>query len=213
MRKSITLLAIAILVIDVLVLGISFFQQAGKLTLAGANITVLEGQVSALTEEAAALQQDVSNLQTSINESAAKSTTLQGALTESQANTTALQDALNQVNAGVISAQAGNNLPPPAPAFDPAAPAAFVVSDLKINETLIQPWDIGTVTVMVTNTGGQTGNYTVVLTLNGQIWATKSVTVAPGKSEYAIFGVQPNKEVHAILSVGNMTVEADWLTH
>ena len=64
----------------------------------------------------------------------------------------------------------------------PTGPAVFVTSDLKINEDILQPDDTGTVSVTVTNIGGETGTYQVVLKVNGETFATKSVTIDGGKS-------------------------------
>jgi hypothetical protein len=216
MIKSIALLVIAILIIDVAVLSVFFFQQSGKLNTAGANITGLEAQASTLVGEATALRNSISSLQASISASVAKVTALQASLKESDGNATALQAALNQLNTYISNLNdMQTNLPPPPPpiVFNATGPAAFVVTDLKINETLIQPWDVGTVSVNVTNTGGQTGTYQVVLKLNGEVFATKPVTLDGGKSVFINFGVKPPKEMHAVITIDNLTVEADWLTH
>lgn len=213
MLKSIALLAIAILIIDAAVMGVAAVQQAGKLADAGANITSLEDQISTFTGEAASLQRDISSLQASIHDSDAAAAALQGLVTESEAKSAALRDALNKVNTDLLKAEQGIYSPPAAPVFNPTGPAAFVVTDLKINETLLQPADIGTVSVNVTNTGGQTGTYLVVLKLNGEMFATQSVTLDGGKSEVLVFGVRPPKEMHAVITVDNLTVEADWQVH
>lgn len=201
MLKSIALLVIAILLINVVVIGISLIQQTGKVSQAGANVASLESKVSGLTGDITALQRNISSLQASITESEAKSATL--------------QTALNKANADLLNTLRGNLPPPPSPTppVNPTGPAAFVTSDLKINEILLQPADTATVTVTVTNTGGQTGTYQVVLKVNGATFATKPVTLDGGKNEVVIFGINPGKELKAIITVDNLSVEALWEIH
>lgn len=199
MMKSIALLVIAILVINIVVIVISLMQQTGKLTEASANIVSLESEVSNLTGEITALRRNISSLQASITESEAKSITL--------------QTALNKANTDLLKAQGEINLQPPTPPVNPTGPAAFVTSDLKINENHLQPADTATVSVTVSNTGGQTGTYQVVLKVNGETFATKSVTLDGGKSAVVDFGIKPDKELKATISVGNLSVEALWEVH
>ena len=199
MLKSIAVLVIAILLINIVVIGISLIQQTGKLNEAGANVTSLESKVSGLTGEITALRSNISGLQASI--------------TDSEAKSAALQAALNKANNDLLIVLGGGILPPPTPPVIPTGPAAFVTSDLKINEILLQPADIATVSVTVTNTGAETGTYPVVLKLNGATFATKSVTLDGGKNEVVTFGINPGKEMKAIITVDNLSVEALWEVH
>lgn len=199
MLKSIALLVIAILLINVVVIGISLIQQTGKVTAAGADIVSLESKVSTLTGEITALQRNISSLQASI--------------TESEAKSAILQTALDKVNTDILNSPGGKILSRPTPPVNPTGPAVFVTSDLKINEILLQPADTATVSVMVTNTGGQTGTYPVVLKVNGATFDTKSVTLDGGKSTVVIFGINPGKEMKATISVDNLSIEALWEAH
>lgn len=202
MLKSIVVLVIAILLLNVVVIGISLIQETGKLNEAGANLTSLEIKVSDLTGEITALRSNISGLQARI--------------TDSEAKSAALQTELNKVNTDLLNALRGINLPPlppPTPPVNPTGPAAFVTSDLKINEIHLQPADIATVSVTVTNTGAETGTYPVVLKLNGATFATKSVTLDGGKNEVVVFGINPGKEMKAIITIDNLTVEALWEVH
>ncbi len=105
--------------------------------------------------------------------------------------------------------------PPTTPPANPTGPAKFVTSDMKISETHLQPADTATVSVVVTNTGGETGTYPVVLKVNGATFATKSVTLAGGKSETVSFGVKPEgeKELKATITIDALSVEALWEIH
>ena len=80
MMKSIALLIISILVIDVVVIAILYMQQTSKLTEARTNIISLERKVSTLTGDVETLRRDVSNMQAKLTESDAKAVTLQTAL-------------------------------------------------------------------------------------------------------------------------------------
>ncbi len=70
-------------------------------------------------------------------------------------------------------------LPPPPP---PPAPAKFTVSDLVVTPGTCKPDEEVTIAATVSNTGGSSGQYEVVLTINGVKEATKSVTLSPGTS-------------------------------
>ena len=69
------------------------------------------------------------------------------------------------------------------------APAAFSVTNLSIQPTQVQPKGVVTITVLVSNTGGTEGSYTVVLNINDIKEAEKSVALGAGKSEEASFSV------------------------
>jgi len=76
---------------------------------------------------------------------------------------------------------------PPVP--PPPAPAAFSVMNLSIQPAQVQPKEAVTITMLVANTGGSEGNYTVVLKVNGAKEAEKSVTLGVGKSQEVSFSV------------------------
>ncbi len=199
MLKSISVLVIAILLINVAVIGISLIQQTGKVNQAGASVASLEIKVSDLTGGITALRNNMFSLQASIAESEAKSA--------------ALQAELNKVNTDILNALRGINFPPPTPLVNPTGPAAFVTRDLKVNENHLQPADTATVTVTVTNTGAQTGTYQVVLKVNGETFAAKSVSLDGGKSTTVDFGIKPDKELKAKITIDNLSVDALWEVH
>jgi hypothetical protein len=74
---------------------------------------------------------------------------------------------------------------PPAP----PSPAAFSVSNLSVNPTEVQPNEVVTITVSVSNTGGMEGSHTLVLKINGVKEAEKTIAAAPGSSETFSFTV------------------------
>jgi len=73
---------------------------------------------------------------------------------------------------------------PPAP-----APAAFSVSNLSVQPAEIQPEEVVTIMVLIANTGGTEGSYSVVLKINDAKEAEKRVTIAAGKSRDVSFTV------------------------
>jgi len=88
-------------------------------------------------------------------------------------------------------------VPPP-----PPAPAAFSVTNLSIQPTEAQPKEPVSITMLVANTGGTEGSYSVVLKINGVKEAEKSVTVAAGSRQTVTFSVIREK-------AGGYTVTAD----
>jgi hypothetical protein len=77
----------------------------------------------------------------------------------------------------------------------PTQPAHFVPSgptmehsDKKISAFVTKTWESVTITANIANDGGQSGNYTVVLKLNGQtVDTTKTVTIGAGQSKQVSF--------------------------
>ena len=74
--------------------------------------------------------------------------------------------------------------PPPLP-----VPAAFLVSNLSVRPMEVQPEETVTIAVLLANTGGMEGSYTVVLKINGVKEIEKSVTVAAGESQVISFSM------------------------
>jgi len=76
------------------------------------------------------------------------------------------------------------------PVVVPPEPAAFSVSYLSVSPRLeVEPGETVTITVMVANTGGESGSYTVVLKIDGVKEADETVTVAAGDSQDVSFSV------------------------
>jgi len=72
----------------------------------------------------------------------------------------------------------------------PPAPAAFSVSYLSVSPRLeVEPGETVAITVLVANTGGESGSYTVVLKIDGVKEAEETVTVAAGESQDVSFSL------------------------
>jgi hypothetical protein len=86
----------------------------------------------------------------------------------------------------------------------PLAPAAFSLSNLSIQPTQVQPNQTVTITASVANSGGIEGSHTVVLQINGEKEAERTITVAAGKSQVVTFTLVKEK-------AGSYTVALDGL--
>lgn len=85
------------------------------------------------------------------------------------------------------------------------APAAFTVSKLFMSPTEVDIGQSVTISVIVTNTGGQTGTYKAVFKVNGAVEASEKVTVSAGASKKVTFSTAKN-------TAGSYSVEVDGLT-
>jgi len=85
------------------------------------------------------------------------------------------------------------------------APAAFSVSHLSISRLEVEPGESLTITVLVANTGGESGSYTVVLKIDGIKEAEETVTIAAGESLDVSFSVTKEE-------AGSYTVTVDGLS-
>jgi hypothetical protein len=85
------------------------------------------------------------------------------------------------------------------------APAAFSITNLSIQPTQVQPKEVVTITVLVSNTGGTEGSYTVVLKINGVKEAEKTVALDAGKSQEVSFSITREK-------AGSYSVTVDGLS-
>jgi len=70
-----------------------------------------------------------------------------------------------------------------------AQPASFQVVSLGVTPEQVQVGEEATVIAQVINTGGLAGNYTAELSINGEIAATKTVTIQPEKIARITFNV------------------------
>ncbi|MFC1487078.1 CARDB domain-containing protein [Thermoproteota archaeon] len=86
--------------------------------------------------------------------------------------------------------------------FPLTQPANFEISDLLITSTEAEPGEEVTISVTITNVGGKVGSYTIPLTIDQTLEATKTVTLEKGESTTAEFKV--TKE-----TLGTYNVEVD----
>ncbi|MBA7699580.1 hypothetical protein ES703_108278 [subsurface metagenome] len=91
------------------------------------------------------------------------------------------------------------------PVVVPPEPAAFSVSSLAVEPTGVKPGEAVTVSILVANTGGESGSYTVVLKIDGVKEAEETVTIAAGESQDVSFSVTREDP-------GNYTVDVDGLS-
>jgi hypothetical protein len=78
-------------------------------------------------------------------------------------------------------------------------PATFQISSLGISPTKVEIGNVVNLTILVTNTGGQSASYQVILKINGVAEATKEVILDAGASEQVSFTT--SKEVAGTYSV------------
>jgi len=106
--------------------------------------------------------------------------------------------------------------PPPPPAV-PAPPAAFDLSNLSITSSFSKVWGLltflvksgeeVTITVDVTNDGGQEGSYDALLKLNGVTQQTKTVTLGAGQHQKIAFTVTESEPGRYVVQIGDLSGE------
>ena len=91
--------------------------------------------------------------------------------------------------------------------------AAFTSSTLSISPSAVYMGETVTISVLITNSGDAAGDYTVALKIDGEVEATKEVTLNAGASEEVTFATA--KDVAGTYSVevdglsGSFTVEEE----
>ena len=90
--------------------------------------------------------------------------------------------------------------------FPLTPPADFQISDLKVTPTEVKAGEEVTVSVRVTNIGGQAGSYTLPLTINQTLEDTRTVTLEKGASTTTEFTVTKQ-------SLGTFNVEIGGLVN
>lgn len=86
-----------------------------------------------------------------------------------------------------IFAIIGAITPPPPP--PPPAPAAFSVGSLDILPDKVEIGESITISVLVTNAGGQAGSYEVILKIDGVMEGSREITLNAGVSASVMFSV------------------------
>jgi len=85
-------------------------------------------------------------------------------------------------DAWLIKVRGGGGAPAP-----PATPANFVPSSLTISSNAVDAGEIVEISILVSNTGGESGSYQVVLKINDEVEETKEITLAPNESKLVSF--------------------------
>jgi uncharacterized membrane protein len=88
--------------------------------------------------------------------------------------------------------------------FPLTPPADFQISDLEVTPSEAEAGEEVTVSVRITNVGGQTGSYTLQLLINQTVEETKAVTLEEGASTTTEFKVVKQ-------TLGTYTIEIDGL--
>jgi len=101
-----------------------------------------------------------------------------------------LKSTVNAVNK-TISAEIYHFTPFTVLACGPTPPA-FAATNLIILPSEVHTGEEVIITVTVTNTGGLTGRYEVVLNINGAVMQREEVDLAPGSSQDVVFAVTEN---------------------
>ncbi|MBA7541395.1 hypothetical protein ES705_33707 [subsurface metagenome] len=91
------------------------------------------------------------------------------------------------------------------PVVVPPEPAAFSLSSLSIQPAEVSAGEEVRIEVAVTNTGGESGSYSVVLKINGVKEADRTVTIDAGDTLNLIFPVTREE-------AGSYTVDVDGLS-
>jgi len=105
-------------------------------------------------------------------------------------------------------------VPPPPPPPPVTAPASFQLGNLDIETSVQETFgsltyirrtgEEATVSVDVTNNGGQAGSYTVVLMVNGIERASQVVALEPGQTRTVEFAVEPNETGTYDIQIGEL---------
>jgi hypothetical protein len=66
-------------------------------------------------------------------------------------------------------------------------PAKFEINNLTVNPSMVQPNQEVTISLKVTNTGGQSGEYNLELKVDGTVKSSKQVVIAAGTSQTVNF--------------------------
>jgi len=77
---------------------------------------------------------------------------------------------------------------PPVPPTPPAEPL-FVVSNMSISPTQVEPGQAVTISVEVRNDGNADGSYTLNLTINGELQDSREIVLAPGETRTLTYKV------------------------
>jgi len=107
---------------------------------------------------------------------------------------------------------------PPTPEPEPPAPAHFVIGDLGVTPSgrfvgigniafLIEQGKNVTVSSDISNDGGQIGDYSASLVINGEAAASRDITLGPGQGQEVTFTLSGNEPGHYVVQIDNQRGE------
>lgn len=125
--------------------------------------------------------------------------------------------AITIISLPLITAEKGTEEQPPASepaaAQAPAEPAEFKIGSLRLTPSTTMVGESVTMSTTVANTGGMTGTYTAILTVDGEETGRKDVSVGAGQSKEVSFAVSTPTVGDQTVAIGHssavMTVH-DW---
>jgi len=84
-------------------------------------------------------------------------------------------------------------------------PASFKVTDLILDQTWVQIGDQLQISVNVTNVGDKTGNHSIILTIDDEPIATKTVQISGKESTTLVFTATATTEGNHTVKIGDLT--------
>ena len=84
-------------------------------------------------------------------------------------------------------------------------PAAFEISDLKLNMEVANPGEEVIITARVCNTGGSQGTYTTELKINGVTEQSDNAVMEPGSSYFPVFKVTKPEPGTYVVGIGDLS--------
>ena len=87
----------------------------------------------------------------------------------------------------------------------PPEPAAFTFSSLAISPAEVDVGEEVTITVMITNAGGELGSYEASLNINGEVETTEEVDIAAGSSQQVSFTTSKDIAGTYMVDIGGLT--------
>jgi len=108
-----------------------------------------------------------------------------------------------------LTVSAAGSVEPPGEEAPPAVvpeetPATFEFSVFRIPDS-IKVGETATITFTITNTGDLSGTYTAILTLDGVVVQTKTLTILAGESQEVSFEVVPPADGTYVISIAGQT--------
>jgi uncharacterized repeat protein (TIGR01451 family) len=98
---------------------------------------------------------------------------------------------------------------------EPTAPAQFTLSNLSIATTvhrifknfayIVRTGGEAAISVDVTNQGGQSGSYAVILIINGTEWERNEISLEPGQTQTVSFTITNNEPGNYSVAIGDLT--------